>query len=344
ARLSAAARDGSPYQVAIIDAASPSSNASWLAATIAANERLNETAVLFLTSIGEEAAVEAEAGSAVAGYLSKPITASRLFDALMGALQCDALKAESDKKENAAKTSAAAKSPPALVAADARLLLVEDNEINQQVATELLRTAGYSCDVRENGKQAVEAVQSGNYDLVLMDCQMPEMDGYEATRYIRNKLKPPKSNVPVVAMTAHAISGEEDKCYKIGMNGYISKPFNPQNLYNKVAAVLSNGHAEYSSPVAAMHNGETNGNGNGNHKHIDLAYLKKLANGSNEFIQQMITLFIEQTPGAINRMEKYLEEHNWDALGKVAHKMKPSVMFVGIKEIEKDVKNIEDFA
>ena len=219
------------------------------------------------------------------------------------------------------------------------VLLVEDNTLNQVLAQKVLTDWGWKVEVADNGLIGVEKIEQGNFDLVLMDIQLPEMDGYEATRHIREKMKPPKSNIPIVAMTAHAISGEEEKCVKVGMNGYVSKPFNPQNLYQKIMTVLNvkgNGkpHTNY------IHTMETSGH----HKHTNLTYLRKLANGSDEFISQMLTLFIEQTPEAVDRMEKHLHDHNWELLSKVAHKMKPSIMFVGLKELEKDVKNVEDYA
>ena len=223
-----------------------------------------------------------------------------------------------------------------------QILLVEDNLLNQVLAKKVLTDWGWEVDLAENGIIAIDKIKDRDFDLVLMDIQLPEMDGYEATHVIRQELSAPKSSIPVIAMTAHAISGEEDKCYKAGMNGYISKPFNAENLYKKIASVI-NGH------------GNTQGNGNGHHekliekennhmKHTDLTYLRKLSNGSDDFIKQMLTLFIEQTPDALQRMEKYTKEQNWELLGKVAHKMKPSILFVGIKELENEMKIVEEYA
>ena len=219
------------------------------------------------------------------------------------------------------------------------ILLVEDNILNQMLAKKVLTDWGWNVEVAENGIIAVEKIKENTFDLVLMDIQLPEMDGYEATRKIRKELPASKSIVPIMAMTAHAISGEEDKCYDAGMNGYISKPFNAENLYKKILTILNKGAEEQSIKFT-----EPQVNGEGKLKHTDLDYLRKLANGSDEFIIQMLTLFIEQTPDALQRMEKYSKEHNWELLAKVAHKMKPSIMFVGIKELEKEMKTVEDYA
>ncbi len=220
------------------------------------------------------------------------------------------------------------------------ILLVEDNALNQLLAKKVLSDWGWDVEVAGDGIIALEKIEQENFDLVLMDIQLPEMDGYEATTEIRSKLPHPKSDIPIIAMTAHAISGEEEKCFKVGMNGYISKPFNPQKLYQKIASVVGTTDANLKAPgeeTSSIQNNIMN-------KHTDLAYLNKLANGSNEFITQMLTLFIEQTPDAIGRMEKYAQENNWELLSKIAHKMKPSIMFVGLKEIEKEVKTLEDYS
>ena len=123
----------------------------------------------------------------------------------------------------------------------ARILLAEDNEINQQVALEVLAHAGYQCDAVTDGKQAVEAIKATCYDLVLMDCQMPEMDGFAATRLIRERERimvqdaPP---IPIIALTANAFKGEQERCLAAGMTDYLSKPFDPIKLVRTIEAYL----------------------------------------------------------------------------------------------------------
>ncbi|HXB11009.1 MAG TPA: ATP-binding protein, partial [Bacteroidia bacterium] len=119
------------------------------------------------------------------------------------------------------------------------VLLVEDNTMNQLLAQKVLSDWGWKIETVENGIKAIETLGKENFDVVLMDIQMPEMDGFEAAIQIRNRLPAPECNVPIIAMTAHVMSGEEEKCMSAGMNGYISKPFDPEVLYSKIAALVN---------------------------------------------------------------------------------------------------------
>jgi len=123
---------------------------------------------------------------------------------------------------------------------DVKILLVEDNAMNQLLAKKVLGDWGCNVQVAENGKAAIEKLEKGDFDVVLMDIQLPEMDGYEATQRIRNDLSKPKCDTPIIAMTAHVMHSEEEKCYKVGMNGYVSKPFNTSTLYTKITSVVNN--------------------------------------------------------------------------------------------------------
>jgi PAS domain S-box-containing protein len=219
-----------------------------------------------------------------------------------------------------------------------KILLVEDNVLNQVLAKKVLTDWRWDVDVAENGLVAIQKINESDFDLVLMDIQLPEMDGYEATRHIRKKMPEAKTHIPIIAMTAHAITGEAEKCIHAGMNEYVSKPFDPKDLYHKVAKVLNK-----PLPVLSK-NGDSKTNGHMHptkEKSIDLSYLKQLSNGSNEFINQMITIFLEQTPKAILSLEQSLEKEDWVALRATAHKMKPSFGFMGIKSLKELIVLLE---
>ncbi len=220
------------------------------------------------------------------------------------------------------------------------VLLVEDNELNRMLAEKILLDWNWKVETAENAFVALNKIEHSNYDVVLMDIQLPGMDGYEATRKIRNELQPDKRNIPVIAMTAHALAGEQEKCMKAGMDGYISKPFEPENLYKKIVSILNlNGNHiakenNMASPVT-----QTNPM-----KHSDLTYLNGLANGKTDFVIQMLSIFIEQTPTVLEKLNEAITNKDWATVRTIVHKMKPSITFTGLKEIEQDVPAMEEYA
>jgi len=177
--------------------------------------------VLMMTAFGREEVMQQAENLGVAGFLIKPIKMSVLFDTLMGVFG-----ANSDGP--AADAGEAADMPVRGRLRGAKVLVVEDNRINRQVATELLTSAGLRVETAENGKAALAAVQKGDYDAVLMDIQMPEMDGYEATRVLRRDFG--RRDLPIIAMTAHALKGDREKCLAAGMNDYVAKPIDREEL------------------------------------------------------------------------------------------------------------------
>ena len=224
---------------------------------------------------------------------------------------------------------------------DLNLLLVEDNYLNQVLAKKILSDWKMKVEIAENGLVAIDKIEKNEYDLVLMDIQLPEMDGYEATKHIRKKMNRSKSNIPIIAMTAHAISGEAEKCLAAGMDDYISKPFEPKDLYNKIATALTKKRVYYAKitkePIIQKHTMDVQ-------KQTDLDYLKQLAKGSNEFILQMINLFKEQTPAALAAIEKAYDAKDWRALRAIVHKIKPSFGFMGIASLKTIVVSLEENA
>jgi PAS domain S-box-containing protein len=181
-------------------------------------------AIIMATAYGREDIMRKAEQLGLEGFLLKPVNPSILFDAIMMAFGQEVSEAAGRTriKEREADTLQNIRG--------AQILLVEDNEINQQVAREILEGAGLRVTLANNGQEAVDAVQNNHYDVVLMDVQMPVMDGYTATREIRN-LKSEIRNVPIIAMTAHAMAGDEEKSLQAGMNGHVTKPIDPDQLF-----------------------------------------------------------------------------------------------------------------
>ncbi|HEU4716762.1 MAG TPA: PAS domain S-box protein [Bacteroidia bacterium] len=219
-----------------------------------------------------------------------------------------------------------------------KVLLAEDNEMNQMLTRKVFEKWGFALDIAENGKIAVEKLDVEEYDLVLMDIQMPEMDGYEATRFIRSNLPSPKSSIPIIAMTAHAIVGEKEKCIGCGMDDYISKPFDRKMLYEKICRLL---HREPVPGEDASPEKDLPSAGMAGEHVTDLTYLRGIAEGNNVFMRKMINAFLGQTPGMLSQMKQYLGSSQWKELRGVAHKMKPSLDFIGLSSIKETVREIE---
>jgi signal transduction histidine kinase/FixJ family two-component response regulator len=202
------------------------------------------------------------------------------------------------------------------------ILVAEDNTMNQHLIKHLLKNWGFKFDLVFNGAQAVEALSNQNYDMVLMDIQMPEMDGHLATNEIRKKLK---SDVPVIAMTAHAMVGEREKCIKSGMNDYISKPLNEDSLYAMIIKYSKN-----SGNTPAAGNEQSNIQENKTSKVLNLEFIDKFSKDDTDFKKEIIKEFVNRVPDNLTTMEKAIGEKNYSAIYRIAHDMKTTVHFMGL--------------
>lgn len=215
------------------------------------------------------------------------------------------------------------------------ILLVEDNELNQVVAVETIKKWGQDIriDVAANGRVAIEMLQQHRYDIVLMDVQMPVMDGLSATKYIRSELG--LTELPILAMTAFATSGEAERTINAGMNDYISKPFNPKKLYKKIVkltGVVQLDNREWAANVS---------NANNNQRLTKLDFLDEATGGDAELKAKMIQIILRETPEEIADMERFYDQKNWERLRAVAHKFKSAVTYIGLEETKEMVKNIQ---
>jgi PAS domain S-box-containing protein len=223
AELESAAKD-QPYDLVIMDWKMPGMDGIEASRRIKQHKNLGRIPpIILITAYGREEIIQQTEQLGLEGFLLKPVSQSVLFDAIIQAMGKEIQKVSwvDRKKED--------KTEDMKAICGARVLLVEDNEINQQVALEILESAGLNVSLAENGQEGVSAVKENNYDAVLMDIQMPVMNGYEATREIREDER--FKDLPIIAMTAHAMSGDEDKSLHAGMNGHITKPIDPDQLF-----------------------------------------------------------------------------------------------------------------
>jgi len=242
--LCAARAAGDPYHFVILDHQMPGLDGATIAAAIKNDPTLRDTLVVMLTSVGVRSAIKDIGREVLDAYLVKPVRQSQLLDALA---ECWARRmmprreADPPPAHQAVRTQA----PDSSGSARLRVLVVEDNVVNQRVAVKMLERLGVRADLAANGKEAVAMAQLLSYDLIFMDCQMPEMDGYQATKAIRNRANE-ISRVPIVAMTAEALVGCREECLAAGMDDFIAKPV---TLTGVADAVRKWAHA--SSPVDA---------------------------------------------------------------------------------------------
>jgi len=237
-RMSEAAATGIPFRLVLLDHQMPGLDGVTLAKRIKSDPSLCGTVLLLLTSVDRLPTDEERTAVGLAGAMTKPLRQSRLFDVIVDALHGPT--PISGEKTSSATCERQDSSPPESTSQDItrRILVVEDNETNRLVTTELLHRSGFGTAIAENGREAIQRLSHEVFDLVLMDCQMPEMDGFEATgifRRIENEGRSPlKTRTPIVALTANAISGDRERCLDAGMDDYIAKPIDPVRMLETI--------------------------------------------------------------------------------------------------------------
>ena len=214
------------------------------------------------------------------------------------------------------------------------ILLAEDNEVNQFLVMKILESWNVNVTIANNGLEAVNLLKLNQYDLVLMDIQMPILNGYETTKVIRNELF---SKVPIIALTANAIQGDNEKCLEVGMNDYLSKPFSNTDLFNKIYNIviypLRNWKSLLISPVEFP--------SDENKTLFDLSKLNKAVDGNTDFALKLITLFIQTAPNLITELQSAAEAHDISKVKELLHKLKPSLELIGVEEFKRKILVIE---
>jgi len=229
-----ARRANTPFQIVIIDCHSAGLDGERLATAIKSDPLLKETLLVMIVSVGQRGDAKRMREKGFSAYLVNPISPSHLFDALsiLWGVRTEGMAQELITRHTIAESRVANGTPDTekkKQPLSPHILVVEDNIVNQRMAVRLLEKIGCVVDVAVNGLEAVERVGRSTYDLVFMDCQMPEMDGYEATAEIRRHENGSK-HIPIIAMTAHAMQGDREKCIRAGMDDYIPKPIKRENM------------------------------------------------------------------------------------------------------------------
>ena len=332
--------DSHPYELVIMDYKMPGIDGIEAARRIKQHPHLNTIpAVIMVTNYGTEEVMEMADEAGLDGFLLKPVNPSVLFDAIMHAVGKDvstrSLTSRGEDREVGHLQHIRG----------ARVLLVEDNEINQQVAKEILEAAGLNVSVANNGQEAVEAVRSGAFDAVLMDVQMPVMDGYTATREIRkweDQFRIPHSafRIPIIAMTAHALTGDREKSLKAGMNDHVSKPIDPELLFRTLGKWLKkSGYESTGKEGTAEIEIETSASRDDRLDFPDLdginvkAGIERLL-GNKKSYRRILLRFRQDFENAAESIRDLIDEEKYDEAEILAHSIKGAGANIGAEELQ----------
>lgn len=217
----------------------------------------------------------------------------------------------------------------------ASILLVEDNDINRLYAGSILKMWGCYFETAENGVVALEKLRNQNFDLVLMDIQMPIMDGFETTKAIRMG-ESQYAQLPIIALTANATKRDFENCLAAGMNDCVTKPFTQDDLMKVLSKYLDKKMVRKTKKPSSG-KGVVSAD-------IDLSYLHQVSNGDQNFVREMTRTFLESTPKALDDIKLQINQRNWSQLAKVAHKMKPSITLLGIHSLKEKIIQLEQEA
>jgi PAS domain S-box-containing protein len=309
---------GEPFDIAVLDMMMPEMDGLALAGEIRARRSPEELPLLLLTSLGR--LPQAESSSLFSAQLAKPFKASQLYNTLLRLLTPGAVEEEVEPVTDGKRARSAL-----------RILLAEDNAMNQKVALRLLEQLGYRADVANNGLEAIQALERQPYDVVLMDVQMPELDGLDATRQICERW-PDETRPHIIAMTANALPEDREACFAAGMNDYVAKPIRAEEL------------------VGALKRAKPLGNGDGGSAAIGFVSLDDgaLANlrdlGGDEFLGEVVDAFLADAPTLVATLRSSLEEQNAEELRRAAHTLKSNGATLGAGEFAELCRTLEQRA
>jgi signal transduction histidine kinase/DNA-binding response OmpR family regulator/HPt (histidine-containing phosphotransfer) domain-containing protein len=339
--LRAADTEGAPFDLAILDYHMPDIDGLQLAGMIKADPSLSGVRLIMLSSVGIRGDGRKARETGISGYLTKPVRRDVLYEsiaAVMG-IRDPAVEGKLVTRHSVAGTQKKI---------EGRILLVEDNPVNQEVTLGMLSVYGCRADVAGNGREALDAIAAGKYDLVLMDCQMPVMDGYEATRILRAREKEiGGKRLTVVALTANAMEGASDSCLAAGMDDYLSKPFTIGKMGNLLAKWLSAG-ALQGPDGADEEPPETMTAAKPSASPIDTNVLDGIraleGEGNRGLLERIINLYLSDAPRLVEGILCAAEKGETESILRAAHTLKSSSANVGATGLSELCRKVEGMA
>jgi signal transduction histidine kinase/DNA-binding response OmpR family regulator len=292
---------GNPFTLVLLDAMMPETDGFDLAEQIKQHPEMAGATLLMLSSSDQQQDIARCRKAEITTYLTKPVTQSELCNAIVTALRMSAATLKCP--EPAARHLERGPAPARCL----NVLLAEDNATNQMLARILLEKDGHSVVVAGDGKEALASLERYPFDLVLMDMQMPEMDGFEATAYIREREKETGGHIPIIAMTAHAMKGDKERCLEAGMDGYVSKPIRARDLAEAIASLMSVPAKERSDAV------------------LERAVVLKRVGGKVETLRKLVELFQEESNQLMRDINDAIAKGEAIKLSRAAHSLKGAV-------------------
>jgi len=326
---------GMPYEVAIIDMQMPEMDGMALARSIHSDASISDTRLLMLTSLGQRDDCETLRRAGIARCLTKPVKQTQLFDSLALIRGGETRFAQAGKKPAHSVLALEQDTPSQQLhengSKQLRILLAEDNVVNQKVALQQLYRLGYAADSVVNGREALDALATTAYDIVLMDCQMPLMDGYETTAEIRRREKALPTRTIIIAMTAHAMEGEREKCLSVGMDDYLSKPVKALELRRLlerwIAAPAQQQERVLTDPSVADPTEQT-------FDPSRLASFRELQQESSpDLIAELIELYTKDTKERLTELHTAMDNEDMSGLRETVHHLKGSSGSLGIRRM-----------
>jgi two-component system, sensor histidine kinase and response regulator len=336
-----------PYRLVLLDARMPEMDGFMLAETIRQDTRHNNTTLMMLTSAGVrgDAARCKEIG--MSAYLTKPISLTELRETMEIALGGVGISSKLPHPDNQSQAR------PGY-----QILLAEDNLVNQKLAIKLLEKQGHSVSIADNGRIALEAWKQGGFDLILMDMMMPEMDGLEATLKIRELEASKGGRIPIIAMTANAMTGDRERCLAAGMDGYVSKPVKPEILYQEIDLIL-HGQTKPAGFAPTKHTTLSNSVSNSVSSSISTSTstsntdklpvydradaLSRIAD-DEELLATLIEMFVADAPNYLEEIELALAANDWSRLLRAGHTLKGVFATFSARRGEQRAKDLESAA
>ncbi|MFV2068231.1 MAG: response regulator, partial [Pirellulales bacterium] len=324
--LHGAFQDADPYALVLSDAHMPEIDGFSLAERIKQDDILGSTVIMMLTSGGRPGDVCRCERLGIEAYLLKPIKQSELFDAIVHALGITVAEDEHERESV----------PRSRRLEPLRILLAEDSIVNQKLAVGLLEKQGHRVVVAGNGRQAIAALEHEPFDLVLMDVQMPDMDGLEAARTIRARERERGTHLPIIAMTAHALKGDRELCLEAGMDDYVSKPIRVGQLVDAMEGVL------LGSPVARTpHRDEETAASVEEESPIDWDAAWRTVDGDGDLLLDVIHAFLDESPRLMTTLRQAVADRDAYAVRIAAHTLKSALRSLGALDASEHASRLE---